>query len=360
MALIKCPECSREISDKAGSCPNCGLPLTGISTPSKTVTCLDCKTEFDFEAEVCPHCGLFNSQKYKSTDENDSSEFKFSSDTAPSSTSNNNSRKFAIGGMRYFAVTIVVTIILLSIFKTQIASAFIILLCIAFSARAIYIDKHQDDISNFEMFICSLKGIIVIFITTAVISYTERLVTHFKLENAKKQRLELISVSAKDHLSKAKSLLAKAPNLSDEEWLSLNNHLTSIDSSTPEYTEASNLLPPVAQKRDAIIKKRLEEKRNQEKIEEKNRFDQETAGLNAKGKRLKKKHPEWSIEDCDTISKNRIQIGMDEEQVKAAWGRPYRVNTTTTAYGTHEQWVMHEMGSTYVYFENGICTSIQN
>lgn len=28
MALISCPECSKEISDKAESCPNCGLPIT--------------------------------------------------------------------------------------------------------------------------------------------------------------------------------------------------------------------------------------------------------------------------------------------------------------------------------------------
>lgn len=28
MALIKCPECGKEISDKAKSCPNCGYPIT--------------------------------------------------------------------------------------------------------------------------------------------------------------------------------------------------------------------------------------------------------------------------------------------------------------------------------------------
>ena len=27
MALIKCPECGKEISDKASSCPNCGFPI---------------------------------------------------------------------------------------------------------------------------------------------------------------------------------------------------------------------------------------------------------------------------------------------------------------------------------------------
>ena len=31
MALIKCPECSKEISDKAASCPNCGCPVSEMS-----------------------------------------------------------------------------------------------------------------------------------------------------------------------------------------------------------------------------------------------------------------------------------------------------------------------------------------
>lgn len=32
IALIKCPECGREISDKANSCPNCGCPLADMTT----------------------------------------------------------------------------------------------------------------------------------------------------------------------------------------------------------------------------------------------------------------------------------------------------------------------------------------
>ena len=27
MALVKCPECGKEISDKANSCPSCGYPI---------------------------------------------------------------------------------------------------------------------------------------------------------------------------------------------------------------------------------------------------------------------------------------------------------------------------------------------
>lgn len=30
MALIKCPECGREVSDKAAKCPNCGMPLSEV------------------------------------------------------------------------------------------------------------------------------------------------------------------------------------------------------------------------------------------------------------------------------------------------------------------------------------------
>lgn len=37
MALIKCPECSKEISDRATSCPHCGCPLDITSTTTQNV-----------------------------------------------------------------------------------------------------------------------------------------------------------------------------------------------------------------------------------------------------------------------------------------------------------------------------------
>lgn len=33
MALIKCPECGKEISDKAGACPHCGCPIGNMTQP---------------------------------------------------------------------------------------------------------------------------------------------------------------------------------------------------------------------------------------------------------------------------------------------------------------------------------------
>ncbi len=50
-------------------------------------------------------------------------------------------------------------------------------------------------------------------------------------------------------------------------------------------------------------------------------------------------------------------IGMTKDQVlNGAWGAPDRKNIDEFAWGTHEQWVYDNLG--YVYFENGIVTSI--
>jgi DNA-directed RNA polymerase subunit RPC12/RpoP len=38
MALIKCSECGKDVSDKAASCPNCGAPLlSAVREPHKPV-----------------------------------------------------------------------------------------------------------------------------------------------------------------------------------------------------------------------------------------------------------------------------------------------------------------------------------
>jgi hypothetical protein len=35
MALIKCPECSKDVSDKAPACPNCGAPIAAATVDKK-------------------------------------------------------------------------------------------------------------------------------------------------------------------------------------------------------------------------------------------------------------------------------------------------------------------------------------
>lgn len=36
MALIDCPECGKRISDKAESCPNCGVPIRRRKDPENS------------------------------------------------------------------------------------------------------------------------------------------------------------------------------------------------------------------------------------------------------------------------------------------------------------------------------------
>jgi hypothetical protein len=74
-------------------------------------------------------------------------------------------------------------------------------------------------------------------------------------------------------------------------------------------------------------------------------------------------HPGWNDEDLATVACRKIRIGMTAEQVAAAWGRPQDINTTTTAYGRHEQWVWEDSDGLpyqFAYFEDGVLTSIQD
>lgn len=54
MALIKCPECEKEISDKANACPNCGCPSDIIEEKIKLQKIEDAKPKM---VKACSCCG---------------------------------------------------------------------------------------------------------------------------------------------------------------------------------------------------------------------------------------------------------------------------------------------------------------
>lgn len=55
MAMIQCPDCGQEISDKAKKCIHCGKVLIEEVKPQKF--CAECGKEIDIAAEECPFCG---------------------------------------------------------------------------------------------------------------------------------------------------------------------------------------------------------------------------------------------------------------------------------------------------------------
>ena len=51
MAIIKCPECGHQVSDKAPICPSCGVEIAG-----KVTRCPECGEIFFKEEAICPSC----------------------------------------------------------------------------------------------------------------------------------------------------------------------------------------------------------------------------------------------------------------------------------------------------------------
>ena len=54
MALIKCGECGKEISDKATTCIHCGCP---IEEKENKIICSFCGKVLSDDARTCPNCG---------------------------------------------------------------------------------------------------------------------------------------------------------------------------------------------------------------------------------------------------------------------------------------------------------------
>jgi hypothetical protein len=63
---------------------------------------------------------------------------------------------------------------------------------------------------------------------------------------------------------------------------------------------------------------------------------------------------------CELHKKPEVKIGMNTKQMidGTKWGKPDHINRTITATKVHEQWVYGD--NSYLYFENGKLTAIQN
>lgn len=57
MALVKCSECGKEISDKAKKCPHCG---NKVKEDISYVKCNECEKKYDASLKCCPSCGMPN------------------------------------------------------------------------------------------------------------------------------------------------------------------------------------------------------------------------------------------------------------------------------------------------------------
>ncbi|MDY6072291.1 MAG: zinc ribbon domain-containing protein [Bacilli bacterium] len=64
MAMMNCPKCNEEISNKATKCVHCGFSLV----EEKMITCSECGKEISSKKKICPNCGCPVVEKEKNDD----------------------------------------------------------------------------------------------------------------------------------------------------------------------------------------------------------------------------------------------------------------------------------------------------
>lgn len=65
----------------------------------------------------------------------------------------------------------------------------------------------------------------------------------------------------------------------------------------------------------------------------------------------------YGQENFDLMRAGKVRIGWNYEMCREAWGEPRTINTSTTGYGSSDQWVYY---SKYLYFKDGKLVSIQD
>lgn len=65
----------------------------------------------------------------------------------------------------------------------------------------------------------------------------------------------------------------------------------------------------------------------------------------------------WGAKIAKDICEGVVRLGWDRDKCWMSWGDPLDINTSIGSWGRHEQWCYR---SSYLYFENGKLTSIQN
>ncbi|MGN7329726.1 hypothetical protein [Bacillus altitudinis] len=172
-----------------------------------------------------------------------------------------------------------------------------------------------------------------------------RLIKEEKFDEVISKTAELKEVFQKDYYFIA-SAFKKNKELDGKE-LDVENHDSYM------YIEA--MLDKVKYSNDHTdLKFKQFKKRNLEKIKSLETLKTENTTIDKN--EIEEYERNKQIEDR-TLNPQSVSIGMTEEDVLLnGWGRPAKVNTNVTKSRTLKQWVYK--GNKYLYFEDGILTSI--
>lgn len=96
----------------------------------------------------------------------------------------------------------------------------------------------------------------------------------------------------------------------------VNPEAVGYKSDAPKMDAPKIVTPPIDYKAESIAKVK---------------WDKSKAG------KIQKKHPTWSDDDCDNVSKNQIWIGMSYDMLIYERGKPNTVNPSNYGNGAHYQ-----------------------
>lgn len=139
-----------------------------------------------------------------------------------------------------------------------------------------------------------------------------------------------------------------------------NQKLISIDNLVLESNYKQAKLKEAFELKAKQIQKELQDKKNKEaaiKEEKKRKAEIQKRAYEAaqwKQKLISK----YGKENAKMILNGTVKLGWNKEMCKLSWGTPEDINTYKGSWGVKEQWV-YGIGQ-YLYFDNGILTSIQN
>jgi len=124
-----------------------------------------------------------------------------------------------------------------------------------------------------------------------------------------------------------------------------------VDSISKVRTDEYKLWYEKWEEKQKIIAQKIKE---QQLIDEKERFDREQKGLKERKAFLTKK---YGKKNAQGILNKEVWLGMSKEMALESWGKPDDINRTVGSWGVHEQWIY---GNQYLYFENGKLTAWQD
>ena len=152
--------------------------------------------------------------------------------------------------------------------------------------------------------------------------------------------------------------------LAEEFAVGLGNKLEGLSATLQDLKTKDQALLEKQQLEEARKKEAADQEKRKQEMELKAKQDAASsakasaASAQAKKDRRAALIKKYGEKDGATIADGKVAIGMTAQMCTEAWGKPQDIHRTTGTWGVHEQWVYGL--SSYLYFENGLLTTIQN